>query len=111
MLVVAPLRADPGRRHPLQVKRLPAQPHHGGYETPQQLLAFALALQVLRLHGVGGGGRVDGLQGAHDGCGPLLFGGLALFRGADGQLFQLGVFFIHKILPKERTEDKLAPPL
>ena len=41
---MAPLRADPGRRHPLQVKRLPAQPHHGGYETPQQLLAFALAL-------------------------------------------------------------------
>ena len=84
--VVAPVGPDPGRRGALQVEGIPAQALHGGGQAAQHLLCPPLPLQVLRAHGVVGGGGVEDLQGPHQRVQAAALGGRLLLRRAAEQL-------------------------
>ena len=93
--VVATAGADPGGVHKTELEGLPAHTRHGGYQTAQQLLPLALLVQIFRVHGLGRGRGVDGLQRAQERVQTPLLSLAPLLRRTPGQL-HVGTVLLHK---------------
>lgn len=93
--VVATAGANPGGVHKTELEGLPAHTRHGGYQTAQQLLPLALLVQIFRVHGLGRGRGVDGLQRAQERVQTPLLSLAPLLRRTPGQL-HVGTVLLHK---------------